>query len=883
MGEVYKAKDIRLDRIVAVKVLPAHVASDPDLRQRFEREARAVSSLNHPNICALYDVGQQDGTDFLVMEYLEGETLAARLQKGPLTPGQLLPLGIQIADALDKAHRQGLVHRDLKPGNIMLTKSGAKLLDFGLAKGTSLDSAPAGLTLAPTMTSPLTAQGTLVGTFQYMAPEQFGEGKADTRTDLFAFGATLYEMATGQKAFVGKTQASLIAAILKEQPRPVSELQPLAPRSLERVIKACLAKDPEERWQSAGDLKREMEWISQGGSEESAAVASAAPRHRRELLAWIAAGVLPIAAAMAVYLAVPRSTSSSPVFRASIVVPEGTLLNLNGDVGGPPALTTDGSTLAFAAISKDGINRIWVRSMDSLASRELPGTEGGYFPFWAPDGKSIAFFADGKVKRVDLAGGAPFAIADASTARGGTWGPEGILYASNFNSGLFLVPPGGGAPRAVTKLDPAVHSTHRWPQFLPDGKHFLYYAATHNDLRSERNGIYFASLDEGAGKQLLKGNSSALFASGHLLTVQGNTLVAQPFDPANGTLSGTPAPTSEAVHLDGTTWKAVFTVSWNGLLVYQPQGKDVGNQLQLYQRSGLKTGTIGVRTDYLNLRLSPDGKRLLVESQETPRSQQWVQDLTRDSRIRLTFNTSDNISGIWMPDGERVLYASNRDEDKYKIFEKAANGSGNEQLVMESKETQCWPLDISRDGRFLMFAQGDNAVRTRSDLWVLPLAGDRKPYPFLVTEFEELDAAFSPDGKYVAYTSNETGREEVYIAAFSGALPGADAGSAPSKPAGGIWQVSSGGGAVPRWRGDGRELFYRKGDNATIVAVPVEAQGNSFIIGNERPLIRVFQRWDVWSYDVQKDGQEFVVNGRSFEGTRPMALVTNWPETLREK
>ncbi|MCI0658304.1 MAG: hypothetical protein L0170_14730, partial [Acidobacteria bacterium] len=435
--------------------------------------------------------------------------------------------------------------------------------------------------------------------------------------------------------------------------------------------------------------------------------------------------------------------------------------------------------------------------------------------------------------------------------------------------------------RAITRLDPVVHSTHRWPQFLPDGKHFLYYAATHNDLRSERNGIYFASLDDGAGKQLLKGNGSALFGSGYLLTVQGNTLVAQSFDPASGTLSGTPIPTSEGVHLDGTTWKAVFTVSWNGLLVYQPQGKDVGNQLQLYQRSGLKTGTIGVRTDYLNLRLSPDGKRVLVESQETPRSQQWVQDLTRDSRIRLTFNTSDNISGIWMPDGDRVLYASNRGEGNYKIFEKAADGSGDEQLVMESKGTDCWPLDISRDGRFLIFGKGENSVRARSDLWVLPLTGDRKPFPFLVTEFEELDAALSPDGKYVAYTSNETGREEVYIAAFQGALARADAGSAPSKPAGGKWQVSSGGGAVPRWRGDGRELFYRKGDNATIVAVPVEAQTNSFTLGNERPLIRVFQRWDVWSYDVQKHGQEFVVNGRSFEGTRPMALVTNWPETLR--
>jgi eukaryotic-like serine/threonine-protein kinase len=883
MGEVYKARDTRLDRTVAVKVLPSHVASDPDLRQRFEREARAVSSLNHPNICALYDVGHQDGTDFLVMEYLEGETLAARLEKGPLESAQLLTLGIQIADALDKAHRQGLVHRDLKPGNIMLTKSGAKLLDFGLAKATSLESAPAGLTLAPTMTSPLTAQGTLVGTFQYMAPEQFEGDKADARSDLFAFGATLYEMATGQKAFVGKTQASLIAAILKEQPRPVSELQPLAPRSLDRVIKACLAKDPEERWQSAGDLKRELEWIAQGGSLDTSPIAGKAPHNLRETLAWTSAAILPVIAALAVYLTLPRSQVTLPVYRSSIVAPEETLLNLDGDVAGPPALSNDGTLLAFAAISKDGINRLWVRPTDSIASRELPGTEGAYFPFWSPDGKSLAFFVDGKLKRVDLSGGAPFAIADAPTSRGGAWGPQGILFSTTYNGGLSLVSPGGGAVRVVTQLDRALHSTHRWPQFLPDGKHFIFYAATHDKLGAEQNGIWFASLDGGAPKQVLKASANALYASGYLLTVQGDTLVAQSFDPSTGTLSGPPVPSSESVHLDGTTWKSVFTVSSNGLLVYEPERKDLGNQLQIYQRSGLITGTLGVRTDYLNLRLSPDGKRLLAEAQETPRSQQWVQDMARNSRIRLTFNTSDNTFGIWMPDGTRVLYSSNRDEGRYKIFEKSADGSGSERLFMESPDGDVWPLDISRDGRLLLFGKGEQNVRTRSDVWVHPMAGAQKPYPFLTTEFEETDAAFSPDGRYVAYTSNESGREEVYVAAFPGSTASEGSAGSVTTPGGGKWQVSTGGGAVPRWRGDGRELFYRKGDNATIVSVPVEASGGNFAIGMEQPLFRVFQRWDVWSYDVQKDGQEFVVNSRGSDWTRPMVMVTNWPETLRRK
>jgi Tol biopolymer transport system component/predicted Ser/Thr protein kinase len=880
MGEVYKAKDTRLDRIVAVKVLPANVASDPDLRQRFEREARAVSSLNHPNICALYDVGHQDGTDFLVMEYLEGETLAARLERGPLAPEQMLPLGIQIADALDKAHRQGLVHRDLKPGNIMLTKSGAKLLDFGLAKGTVLDSAAAGLTLAPTMTSPLTAQGTLVGTFQYMAPEQFEAGKADARTDLFALGATLYEMATGQKAFAGKTQASLIAAILKEQPRPVSELQPLAPKSLERVIRACLAKDPDERWQSAGDLKRELEWISRGESQDASARPGAASRGRRERLAWVAAGVLPVAAALIVFVSLPRTRIAMPVFRSSILAEEGTLLNLDGDVAGPPALSGDGTLLAYAAISKDGINRIWVRRTDSLTSREIAGSDGAYFPFWSPDGKSIAFFADGKLKRVGLDGGAPFAIADATTSRGGDWGPEGILFCPTFNSALSLVSPGGGVPRPVTKLDRALHSTHRWPQFLPDGKHFIYFAATHDNLRAEQNGIWFASVDGGDAKQILKAGGSALVASGHLLTVQGDTLVAQPFDPVSGTLSEAPVPSSETVHRDGATWKSVFTVSGNGLLVYEPERKDQGNTLQIYQRSGVMRRTIGVRTDYLNLRLSPDGKRLLTEAQETPRSQQWIQDMERDSRIRVTFNSSDNAYGIWTPDGARVLYSSNKDEGRYRIFEKAADGSGGEQLFLDSKDTDAWPMDISKDGRFLVFGKGNPNVRTQSDLWILPLGGNQEPHAFLNTEFEENDAAFSPDGRYVAYTSNESGREEVYVAAFKGRASFAGGKNASS---GGKWQVSTGGGAVPRWRGDGRELFYRKGDNATIVSVPVEANAGNLVFGTEHPLFRVYQRWDVWSYDVQKDGQEFVVNGRGSDWARPMVMVTNWPETLRRK
>jgi Tol biopolymer transport system component len=567
------------------------------------------------------------------------------------------------------------------------------------------------------------------------------------------------------------------------------------------------------------------------------------------------------------------------VLRASIVAPEGTLLNLNGDVAGPPALSNDGTLLAYAAI-KDGINRIWVRPTDSIKSREITGTEGAYFPFWSPDGKSLAFFVDGKLKRVDLAGGTPFTVADAPTSRGGAWGPGGILYSTTFNSGLSIVSTGGGAPREATKLVRGLHSTHRWPQFMPDGKHFIYFAAAHDNLNSDKNGIWFASLDGGEPKQILKSNAAGMYASGYLLTVQGDTLVAQPFDPATGALSGTPIPTAESVHRDGTTWKSVFTVSENGLMVYEPERKEAGNALQLYRRSGEMKGTLGMRTDYLNLRYSPDDRRILVEAQETPRSQMWVQDVARDSRIRLTFNTSDNVNGTWMPDSTRVLYASNRDEGRYRIFEKPADGGGIDRLLLDSKDDDIWPMDVSRDGRFLIYGKGTVSVRTRADLWVLPLSGNQQPFPFQTNEFEENDAAFSPNGRYVAYTSNESGREEIYVAAFS---PSASATGAAAAPGGGKWQISTGGGAVPRWRGDGRELFYRKADNATLVAVSVDEKAGNFTVGAENPLFQVYQRWDVWSYDVRNDGQEFVVNGRGSDWTSPMVLVTHWPESLRKK
>ncbi|HEU5180290.1 MAG TPA: hypothetical protein VFW45_05835, partial [Candidatus Polarisedimenticolia bacterium] len=557
-----------------------------------------------------------------------------------------------------------------------------------------------------------------------------------------------------------------------------------------------------------------------------------------------------------------------------LLPPEGVRYNISGDVGGPPTLSPDGSMVAYAAISKEGASRLWVRRLDSLASTELAGTEGATFPAWSPDNRSIAFFSDGKLKRVDLAGGNSFALCDAPTSRGASWGEAGILFEPSYRSELHLVAPGGGPSKAVTKLDPARHSTHRWPQLLPDGRHFIYLAATHQDLDAPNSGIYFDSLDGGEGKMIVQTASSAQFAAGHLLYIQGGTLVAQPFDPTEGKLLGNPVPMRENVRLDGSTWKSIFSASDSGLLLYEPARAGSGNQfLKQFSRSGALLATLGGRSDYLNIQMSRDGKRVVLEAQDTPRSDLWVHDLARNSRIRLSFDPSDEVSPIWSADETMVLYSTDLD-GIYNIYEKRADGSGQPREIVGLKEDS-WPMDVSADGRYLVLGVGKNAVRTRSDLWILPLKPPGQPVPFRATEYSEQDARFSPDGRAIAYVSNETGKEEVYVTTFDPAALGS------AKPEGGRWQISTAGGSCPRWRSNGQELYYRKADNATLVAVPVSRRGDSLEFGTETPLFSAPQRWDVASFDPAPDGQSFVVNVQGSEQDRPLVLVTDWPDTLK--
>jgi eukaryotic-like serine/threonine-protein kinase len=598
MGEVYRARDTRLDRDVAIKILPQHLAETPEARQRFEREARAVSSLNHPHICTLYDIGHQGGTDFLVMEYLEGETLSRRLDKGPLPTSELLRIAIEIADALEKAHRQGVIHRDLKPGNIMLTKGSAKLLDFGLAKATGLAAAPpsSSLTLSlhnPGSTEPVTAKGTLVGTFQYMSPEQVEGKEADVRSDIFAFGAVLFEMATGKRAFEGKSQASVIAAILEREPPPISQLQPMSPPALDRVVKICLSKDPDDRFQTAHDLKLQLEWIRDAGSQAGVPAPVVAHRKHRERIAWGSAALLAILAIVLIIGYIARAPIPAPAIVSEISPPANTKFVLNGTTAGPPVLSPDGQQLAFTAVGSDGHQRLWVRPLNVATSHPLQGTDGAVYPFWSPDSRHLGYFAGGKLNRIDASGGPSFAICDANLPRGGSWAQDDtILFTPTVSDPIFRIPASGGTPQPVTKLSGSANGrSHRWPQFLPDGKHFLFFLQT-PDPASQA--IYAASISGGEPTLLVRNSSAAIYAPpGYLLFVRQGTLMAQRFDVSKLQLTGDALPLAEHVAVNTVINQAIFTVSQDGILTYQAGG-ETGEVVRptWFDRSGKPTGEI---------------------------------------------------------------------------------------------------------------------------------------------------------------------------------------------------------------------------------------------------------------------------------------------------
>jgi eukaryotic-like serine/threonine-protein kinase len=870
MGEVYRALDTRLNRTVAIKVLPAHLSSSAELKQRMEREARAISSLNHPHICQLYDIGSHQGTQFLVMEFLEGETLAQRLRKGPMPLHEVYKIGIAVAQALEVAHRQGIVHRDLKPGNIMLTPAGAKLMDFGLAKPVGLPTGSASgpvpsFTAAATISgasplTPLTTAGSIVGTIQYMSPEQIEGKEADTRSDIFALGAVLYEMAAGKRPFDGKSQISLASSILEKDPEPISAIQPVVPPAFDHVVATCLQKNPEDRYQTAHDIKLELQWIASDKSKAPAtAAAPSTAESKRRTLPWLAAlaAALLLGGTAGFFL---RRFPAAPSTRTLIDPPENTTLNLSGDYAGPPVLSPDGTMLAFTATGADGKASIWVRPMNSLQAHPLADTTSATFPFWSPDSRSLAFFADGKLKTIEVNSGSAQVVCNISFGRGGTWGSNGVIIFSPGPEGaLMQVSAAGGTPTPATTIDMSQQTSHRWPFFLPDGKHFLYAAINHDPSKSANDTLYYGSLNGKENRALFHSHFNAVFASGYLVFGRNDQVMAQPFDPSNGKLSGEPQGLATGALNDTSTWHMGASASNNGLLALG-SGGSADRQLIWLDRATKQITTAEENLENLLFAtISPQGDRAALQI-SSGQNDIWVLDFARRVRTRLTFGPVGNTFPVWSPDGKWIAFFSLRNS-QFSIVRKPSDGSGEEEIltvVDQPVELTDW----SQDGKFLLYSRADtNGFAT----WALPLQGERKP--FLVVP-RGRNGRFSPDGRWLAYQSAESGNVEVYVVAFGGGQ--------------GKWQVSANVGSTPRWSKDGKELFFRDGHSA-LVAVPVREVPGALQFGTPQSLVT---QWSVVGqpfFDVAPDGKKILLDRMARDVSQSVTVVTNFTAELKAK
>jgi Tol biopolymer transport system component/predicted Ser/Thr protein kinase len=859
MGEVYRARDTRLERSVAIKVLAPHLAERPEHRQRLEREAKAVSSLSHPHICPLYDVGHEDGVDFLVMEFIEGETLADRLARGPLPIEEVLRFGVQIADALEKAHKQGIVHRDLKPGNVMLTGDGTKLLDFGLARSDAGSDDDSDLTVSPTVSKPLTAAGTVIGTYQYMAPEQLEGKTSDARTDIFALGAVLYEMASGRRAFAAETQASMIGAIMHENPQPVSTIQPMIPPAFDRVIQSCLAKDVDERWQTAHDVKLQLQWIAEGGSVVGLPAPVAARRKSRERLAWIAFAIAVLAAALFAVGYVRRAPTPLFQTRFEIAPP------LDLATVGSPRISPDGRFLAYRGVDSTGNAQLWLRPMDSVEARPLPGTEGASGdcrPIWSPDSRYVAFFVGRKLKRVPVAGGPAQTICDADGADG-SWSTGGeILYDGAATDPLMRVSAAGGiAKPEVSVEDLEDVSALGWPEFLPDGEQFIFLA----DQLEDDTRVMIRSLGSDEGRVLMTSDSRVQYVEpGYLVYVLNGMLVAHPFDADAGTLIGDPLPLADSIGVSAVGL-ADFSASHDGTLAYRA-GQTGARKLLWRDRAGRELGQVGEPAEFMTTSLSPDGQRLVVNVDEPDGDNidLWIHDLERGVASRFTFDEGYDLVPLWSPDGSRIVFSSSRGEGSDAIFWKAASGAGTAELLLQAEE-DIYPSDWSRDGSVVAFNRYGSD--TGWDIWALPMDASSEPFPILQSEFAEVRPGFSPDGRWLVYNSNESGTMEVYVTQFPGP--------------GGKWQVSTNGGREPKWSADGSEIFYLDASES-LVTVPVST-GNTFRAGMPETLFdaELFPFVGRNRYLVTNDGQRFLMlSPIGGESIRPISVVLNWTAGL---
>jgi Tol biopolymer transport system component/tRNA A-37 threonylcarbamoyl transferase component Bud32 len=903
MGEVYRARDATLRREVAIKVLPTIFTSDPDRLGRFEREARVLASLNHPNIATIHGIEHVDGIHALILEVVEGETLAERLQavassrhatNAGLPLSDALAVARQIAEALEAAHEKGIVHRDLKPANIKIRPDGVvKVLDFGLAKAIATDGSAADGSQVPTRTLDGTRAGFILGTAAYMSPEQARGKPVDTRTDIWAFGCVLYEMLTGRLAFSGETVSDAVAAILSREPDWLA-LPAETPESVRRLLRRSVEKDPRRRVHHIADARIELEETlaqpSASGhlvsTDRSAPlVTNGAPARVRVRLAWIAATLsgAAIIAALALWRVgfIDRPAVDARVYRSSIVLPEGTQIpgdrsSVNLGPAGRFALSPDGRLLAFVARREGaGLPMLWVRPLDTDVAQSLAGTEGATYPFWSPDSRSVAFLAQGKLKKIDVAGGAPLTLCDASLGATGAWNRDDvILFTPKGGSPIHRVSASGGTPSPVTTFDAESGDTQHWfPFFLPDGRHFLYSTLGSKVGAPDPRGVYVGSLDpDESSTLLLQGGSNAKYAVGHLIFLRGSTLMARPFDANRRELRGEAEPLADQLQTTSgsvTGEAGAFTVSETGVLAYQTGSGVVRSQLVWFDRAGKQIGQLGDQADYSDVELSPDGQRVAVSVLDPAEGTRdlWLYDVKRELRTRFTFDSANDFEPIWSPDSARLVFA--RREGNVDLYEKPSSG-GNEGVLLEGGLGK-FPSDWSPNGRFILYIAGGAAI-ARSDLLVLPLFGDKKPFAFLETSFGETRGRFSPDGRWIAYASDESGQFEIYVDRFP--------------KLGEKRRVSTAGGVWPRWRRDGREIVYlAPGD--TLTAATVNGEGGRFEAGAARPLFAVRPRpWvtlGAYPYDVSADGQRFLVNTVVEEtASSAITLVVNWTAGLKK-
>jgi serine/threonine protein kinase/Tol biopolymer transport system component len=864
MGEVYQARDMELGRDVAVKVLPSTFSTDATRLQRFQQEACAAGALNHPNVLIVHDIGAHDGAPYVVSELLEGETLRKRIGGTALGQRRAIDYALQIANGLAAAHEKGIIHRDLKPDNIFVTNDGrVKILDFGLAKLTQLDGNQS-QTDVPTRRVD-TDPGVVMGTVGYMSPEQLKGRAVDQRSDIFSFGAIIYEMLSGRRAFRGESAAETMSAILKEDPPELSDTNKAVSPALERFVHHCLEKNPESRFHSARDLAFALESLSGSTpiSAETTVISTLAPRRwtRRELAFALVAAVGTVAAiALAIAMALSPSRNTRIQTKAVLVItpPEKTAFSSF-------AISPDGLRLVFVATDPTGKSLLWVRPIDSMTPQPLSGTDEAALPFWSPDSRFIGFFADGKLKKIEVTGGTVQTLCGSIVPRGGTWNADGtILFSPSPNDPIYRVSAAGGTPTVVTKLDPSrQESSHRWPYFLPDGRHFLY--SVNGGPQSQ--GLYVTSLDGTETQRLLNvPNSIVTYAApGYLLFRKDSTLMAQAFDANKLQLSGEPFPIAEQVGYEVASFQTFFSASQTGVLVYS-SGSSGNTQQTWVDRSGKEIGVLGGPGNLIRPWLSPDGKRVALDGVDLQGNRDiWLIELASGKPTRFTFDPGQDLFPVWSPDGSRIVFTSDQDGPRH-LYQKSATGAGKEELLLKT-DLNKFPTDWSTDGRYILFTAND--PKTKLDVWVLPLFGDQKPFAYLQTDAGERNARFSPDGRWVAYCSDESGTLQVYVQTFP--------------TLGGKQMISSAGGYFLAWRRDGKELFYGSLDRK-MMAVDIEEEGTTLKIGQPKPLFDVHTPSNVAvaQFAVTADGQKFLMAKPVVENTAaPIAVVLNWTADLK--